>query len=64
MPRCYSCGKFVKKPHREIDGRVERAFCDLCYAERDWKFGENAQPLRVPAPRLGFWDKVKRFFKA
>ena len=65
MPRCYSCGKFVKKPHREIDGRVERAFCDLCYAERDWKFqegGDSAAPIPVSVPPLTFWDKVRRFF--
>lgn len=66
MPRCYSCGQFVKKPHREVDGRVERAYCDLCYAERDWKFGTDratapSEPLRVPSPPLGFWDRVRRF---
>jgi hypothetical protein len=63
MPRCYSCGKFVRKPHREVDGRVERAYCDLCYAERDWKFQESAEPLRVSAPPPTFWDKVRRFFR-
>lgn len=65
MPRCYSCGKFVKKPHREVDGRVERAYCDLCHAERDWKFGDGTaspQPMRVPAPPLSWWDRVKIFF--
>lgn len=67
MPRCYSCGQFVQKPHREVDGRVERAYCDLCHAERDWKLGTDrsaspSAPLRVPAPPLSLWDKVRRFF--
>ena len=67
MPRCYSCGKFVKKPHREIDGRIERAYCTLCHAERDWKFGDRippAEPLRVSPPPLTLRDKIKRFFGA
>lgn len=65
MPRCYSCGKFVKHPHREIDGRVERAYCDLCYAERDWKFQDRPDaPLKVQPPPLSWWDRLKRFFSA
>lgn len=63
MPRCYSCGTFVRKPHREVDGRIERAYCDLCHAERDWKFKERPEePLRVPAPPLSWRDRMKRFF--
>ena len=65
MPRCHSCGTFVKKPHREVDGRVERAYCDLCHAERDWKFGDgnasSPQLLKVPAPPLSWWDRVRLF---
>ena len=66
MPRCYSCGNFTKHPHREVDGRVERAYCDFCYAERGWKLDENPEtpnaPLAVPPPHLSWWARFKLFF--
>lgn len=64
MPRCQSCGVFTKNPHREFDGRTERAYCDLCHAEREWKFGEGeGQELVVETPPpLTFWERLKRLF--
>jgi hypothetical protein len=62
MPRCHSCGTFVKKPHREVDGRTERAYCDLCHAEREWRFGDDratAHPEGVPPPPLNWWQRLK-----
>lgn len=63
MPRCYSCGAYVKVPHREVDGRTERAYCDLCFAERDWKFDDSQGRIMEPKPRPSWWEKFKRFFK-
>jgi hypothetical protein len=66
MPRCYSCGKFTKRPHREFDGRVERAFCDFCHAEREWKLDDKLDTsdglVNVEPPPLSIWEKVKQFF--
>lgn len=61
MPRCHSCGTYTKVPHREIDGRTERCYCDLCAAEREWKFQQSAELPTVP-PRLSWWEQVKLFF--
>ena len=67
MPRCYSCGKYTRKPHREVDGRVERAYCDFCHAEREWKLDGKLDDgprglVSVETPPVGWWDKVKRLF--
>jgi hypothetical protein len=65
MPRCYSCGKFTKKPHREFDGRAERAYCEFCHSEREWKLDgrleESAGYLNIEAPPLNWWQRVKLF---
>jgi len=65
MPRCYSCGKFTKNPHREFDGRTERAYCDFCHAEREWKLDgkldETDGLVSVETPKLSWWDKIKNF---
>lgn len=68
MPRCYSCGKFTKKPHREFDGRAERAYCNFCHAEREWKLDgklEDQQGLLEVSepPPLSWWEKLKLFFR-
>ena len=64
MPRCYSCGSFSKNPHREYDGRVERAYCDFCRAEREWKLeGGSDTPsgrIVVEQPHESLWTKLKR----
>lgn len=66
MPRCYSCGKFTKSPHREFDGRTEKAYCDFCHAEREWKFEDKLDMeggrLRTETPVIGWWDRLKQFF--
>lgn len=62
MPRCESCGKFTKNPHREVDGRVERAYCELCHSERKWKLNGDYE-LKLKAPDVGWWSKVKRFLR-
>ena len=66
MPRCYSCGTFTKKPHREFDGRAERAYCALCHSERSWKFEGQVQgtpdgSVSVEMPTLSWWERAKRF---
>lgn len=60
MPRCSSCGTFTKHPHREVDGRTERCYCDLCAAERDWKF-QNDHGMPASPPKLTWWDRLKLF---
>lgn len=66
MPRCDSCGRFTQTPHREMDGRTQRAYCDFCYAEREWKLedelrtpGEKDRPL--PLPQLGWWTRLRQW---
>ena len=67
MPRCYSCGKFTKTPHREFDGRTERAYCDFCHAEREWtldgKLDESAGLVSIETPPLSWWQRIKLFLK-
>lgn len=67
MPRCYSCGAFSKNPHRDFDGRAERAYCDLCHAERAWKFEDRISEdseggVSIEVPRLSWWQRAKRIF--
>lgn len=66
MPKCYSCGKFTKHPHREVDGRVERAYCDFCHAEREWKLDGKMDDsptglVVVESPPISWWGKFLRF---
>lgn len=66
MPRCDSCGKFTKHPHREMDGRTERTYCDFCYAEREWKLEDElkapGEPQRaVIPPKLSWWSRFRQW---
>ena len=65
MPRCFSCGKFTKHPHREHDGRVEKAYCDFCHAERKWKLEGNLDDtdglVKLESPPLNWWERLKQY---
>lgn len=66
MPRCYSCGTFTKSPHREMDGRTYRSYCDFCHAEREWKLDDEhqipGQPDKpISPPPLSWWSRFRQW---